>query len=309
MRDSASITAVGHASPSRFISVADALESAGYARGSARVYERFFGQQTVAQVDRESLLDQIEQAARECLYETGTTRVTHILYAHTINHAFPSDPLLLYKLRRRLGCDGAKVIHLSQLNCTTGIYAIELARQIVAKDLSARVLVVCGELAQPTRAKVISNVIVMGEAVACCLIEAAQGPYIGTSSFDVDGSFHKGEDMETERRKLYDKAYIGHMASNISKTLRRAHIEVDGVDSIFPHNVNRLSWNGVLSSVGLVQSTLRDSTLATYGHCFTADPLINMHRWLSEKSKLPPVSLMCSSGLGATFGSLVVYGG
>jgi 3-oxoacyl-[acyl-carrier-protein] synthase-3 len=303
-----SITAVGHSAPTRLVSVSAALNQAGMPGRASAIYERFFGQQTIAQISGDDILSQMESAALECLDGVDPESITHLLYAHSINSALPTDASLIYKLRLRLGAHGARVVHLSQLNCTTGIYAVEIARQIVENARNARVLILCGELARPTIAKVITNVVVMGEAIAGCLVQAGPGLRIGASSFTTEGRFHDSEDMPAALHKRYESSYVPNMSATIQNSLAAAGLTADRVDAVFPHNVNRMSWNGVLDATGIPRERLRAETLAEYGHCFTSDPLINLHRHLTEGNEMPQVSLLCASGVGASFGSLVLHG-
>ena len=302
----AAIAAVGHAAPSRFISVATALGEAGLPGRASVIYERFFGQRSVAQIEPSDILDQMESAARESLRDDEPRRVSHIIYAHSINFPLPTDAALIYKLKQRLGAVGAKVVHLSQLNCTTGIYAIEIARQIVQRRPEAEVLVMCGELARPSGTKVITNVVVMGEAIASCLVKAEGGLVIGASSFATEGRFHESEDMAPDLHKKYENSYVDNMAATINRSLEAGGITAGDVGAVFPHNVNRLSWNGVLELSGIERDRLRAETLDEYGHCFTSDPLINLHRSISDGRGVPDRSLLCASGVGATFGSMVL---
>ena len=208
MSDKPSITAVGHCPPTRFVPVATALEDAGFPGRTSAIYERFFGQRTIAEISAEDILEQMELSAMQCLADIAPQSLTHLIYAHSINSALPTDAALVYKLRRRLGATNARVVHMSQLNCTTGIHAIEIARQIVQREPTSRVLVLCGELARPSISKVITNVVVMGEAIACCLVQAGAGLYIGASSFATEGRFHASEDMPADLHKRYEASYV-----------------------------------------------------------------------------------------------------
>lgn len=296
--------------PEHFLPVNKAITNAGLDAKHARLYERFFGQKTVARIGSENLLDHLHLVADEALTGVDRRSVTHVIYTHTVAHCIPGESAPLAELQKRLGLSHARSFALNQLNCTTGLYALHVAQKLLARETKdAKILIVSGEAAAPKRNTVINNVIVMGEnATATVVDNDATGNHVLAADSLVIGRFYAGIDLVGDLKREYDSLYIPSMAQVITNALNKAGLDTDNVDVVIPHNVNAISWRGVLDALGLPHQKLFGKNIASHGHCFTADPYLNLHTYLTDNPRRTKdqVALLCSSGIGSSYGCVVV---
>jgi len=91
-------------------------------------------------------------------------------------------------------------------------------------------------------------------------------------------------------------------------SVSRAGLRMDDIALILPHNVNRLSWARVLKRMSVRGARrLFLENLSRLGHCFGADPFINLFD-ATESGRLRPGDhyVMTAVGLGATFSAAVL---
>lgn len=296
--------------PEHFLPVGQAINDAGLDAKHARLYERFFGQKTVARIGSDNLLSHLQSVAEEALQTVDRDRVKHVIYTHTVAHCIPAEKAPLAQLQNRLGLNHAHSFALNQLNCTTGLYALHVAQKLLARhDDDAKALIISGEAAAPKRNTVINNVIVMGENATATLVDkSADGAQVLAAECLVIGRFYAGIDLVGDLKREYDSLYIPSMTSVITTALRKADVHVDDVDVVIPHNVNAISWRGVLDASGIPHEKLYGKNIATHGHCFTADPYLNLHSYLADNPtrRESQIALLCSSGIGSSYGCVVV---
>lgn len=82
---------------------------------------------------------------------------------------------------------------------------------------------------------------------------------------------------------------------------------MDRVDWIAPHNVNLASWHRLAQLMHFPREKIFLENVPRYGHCFGADPFINLHQ-LQQQQRLHKgdTVLLISVGLGATYSSLLI---
>lgn len=306
MQQAASISRIGHAPPTKLISIKEAMIEAGRTERSAKPFEKIFGQKTVARINADDLERNITISCREALEGTEPNSVTHILYAHTLNHTFPNDPGMLFSIKEILGLTCAKIFPISQLACTSGVYTLELAKRIVEQNPRSKILVVCGERSVPIGSKLRENVILMGESSVAALVQLGNKNLLGYSAFLTDGKYHQSTITNKALQNEYDRSYQANMERTIRTSLKKEHIEASTIDSIYGHNVSKLSWSGITQSLNISHENLKLPSLGAYGHCFTADPLINLYMTIKEQPYLSQHGLLCAAGVGATYGSMVI---
>ncbi len=89
--------------------------------------------------------------------------------------------------------------------------------------------------------------------------------------------------------------------------LDTAGLGLDDVAWVFPHNVNRISWERVARRLGFPLERIFLDNVPVTGHCFCADPFIN-YRTARDLGRLAPGDryLLATVGLGATFSAMVL---
>jgi 3-oxoacyl-[acyl-carrier-protein] synthase-3 len=191
------------------------------------------------------------------------------------------------------------------------LLAIDIAGQLLDADRNpdALALVVVGEKAFTSVAKVLTNTAVMGEGMAAALV-SPDAPCDQVLSYVTRtfGKFSDGVWMDDQTTASFHQEYPALLAEVMSTAVTKAGIDLDDITLILPHNVNRLSWLRVLQLLGIrgTQRLYWDN-ISTYGHCFGADALIN-YRSAVDTGRLNhgDYYLMTAVGVGATFSGMVL---
>jgi 3-oxoacyl-[acyl-carrier-protein] synthase-3 len=101
--------------------------------------------------------------------------------------------------------------------------------------------------------------------------------------------------------------YVETLDAVLREALDRAGFSANEVTLVLPHNVNRLSWRQVADSMGIPLERIFLDNVAKLGHCFGADPFINLSDARSAGKVRPgDIVLLATAGLGATFAAMVV---
>jgi len=199
---------------------------------------------------------------------------------------------------------------LTQHACASGLLAVDLAGRLLAADghPDGLALVLAGEKSFTDAARVIVDTGIMGEAVVAVLVglDGDQDHVLGYATKTM-GEFAAGAFLPPEVNELFHDIYADTLAEVIAAAVECADLVLDDIALILPHNVNRMSWLKVLRKLG-IRGTDRIflDNLPVTGHCFGADPFINLVT-ASELGRLQPGDhyLMTAVGLGATFSAMV----
>ncbi|WP_224274568.1 3-oxoacyl-[acyl-carrier-protein] synthase III C-terminal domain-containing protein [Streptomyces sp. LS1784] len=298
--------------PTQCDSVGDYLRRCGIGESRARLYERYFGFSEIRVADGISPADQLVSAARNLSHLDDRRRhIRYILQARTLPVGAPYPSSTVHQVRAALGLEHAQAFCVTQHACASGLLAVELAGRLLAGagDPEALALVVTGEKAIGVETRVIPETGVMGECTAAILVGlGGRHDRVLSYATATQGDFEDGAAMTDEQRARFQDVYPQVLADVIASAVQRAGSQIDDIDLILPHNVNRMSWLPVLRRLGLRGSErLFLRNLPLIGHCFGADPFINYLTARNEgRLRRGRRYVLTSVGLGATFSAMVV---
>lgn len=236
-------------------------------------------------------------------------RVRYLVRAKTMPAAspYPVNPML--EVREALGLRHAAMFDVTDHACASGLLAVDLCGALLAADgdPDALALVLTGEKAFTYAAQVIPDVAIMGEATAAVLVgpgsdrDALLG-YATTTLGGPGGEVILDDDQAGEFRQVYPNA----LAEVARAAVATAGLEIDDIDLVLPHNVNRISWVRAGGTLGVPREKIFLDNVGSTGHCFCADPFLNYHK-ADGLGLLAPGDryLMISVGLGSTFSAMV----
>lgn len=307
-----SLVAVASHIPKATVQVGEFLREHGIPEPRVRMYERFFGFDRIPLDPAAGPADLLVAAVNGLPdFAAHRPRIRYVIQARTMPVVAPHPVNPLAEACRRLGLEGATAICLTQHACASGLLAVEVAGELLAADPDpqALALLVAGEKAFTTAAKVLADTGVMGEGAAAVLV-AAGGDRDRMLSYATRtcGKFHRGAWLDDELTAAFHDEYPALLAEVIDAAVRSAGLDLDDIALILPHNVNRMSWLRVLRLLGVRGADrLFMDNLAGCGHCFGADSFIN-YRTAVDAGRLRPGDryLMTSVGLGATFSAMVL---
>ncbi|MEU3898849.1 3-oxoacyl-[acyl-carrier-protein] synthase III C-terminal domain-containing protein [Streptomyces sp. NPDC045251] len=276
-----------------------------------RRYQRFYGLSEVCRDPQATETELLLRATAKLAELRGQEqRVKYVLQARTMPSPLPYPLTSLGPLQAELGLEHATAFVVSHHACASGLLAVDMAGTLLAADPDpdALALVLTGEKACTTKTQSIPDVTVMGEGTAAFLVGADRTGrdrmlgYAARTHPRFGAEFIMGDEAAKDFQDLYGPG----LCEVIAAALEEAGCALDDLALVLPHNVNRLSWIGVCKELGLPLERVFLDQVPYTGHCFCADPFINLQQ-ATELGRLRPGDryLMTSVGLGATFAAMV----
>lgn len=278
-----------------------------------RAFERIYGLESVRLAPGANGFDLLLGAASRLELLRGREQdVRYVLQARTVETVAPyavANPL--QQACRALGLEHAIAFCVTQHACASGLLAVSLAGRLLAADPDPRALalVLTGEKAFTRTERMIPNTTFMGESAAAALVgagaDADHDRLVGYATRSY-GQFSGGAKMTPAQQAEFGEVYQSGLTEVIRAALETAGGDVDGLSLILPHNVNRISWIRTCKLLGIPMDSVLTDNIREVGHCFCADPFVNLATALAA-GRLEPGDryLMAAVGLGATFSAMV----
>lgn len=274
-----------------------------------QLYERFLGMRRIAVAPEHSVLDMLTATGESALAGADRAGVRYLIHAHTMQHAVPDSAVLLARLRGGLGLEHARSFALSHQNCAAGLYTLRIAASLLrAERPSDTALLLGGEKILSPLVQRNAGLTLLGEAAAGWLV-GGEGPghEVLSVAYRVLRGFHDVFGMTDETRRRYERAYIPTIAEVAREAAEAAGTSPEKLALILPHNVNRLFLQQFGRSLDVPVERVFTDNVSELGHCFCADPFINLSSALTAGLlRTGDLALLVSAGLGATFSAAVI---
>ncbi|BFV61001.1 3-oxoacyl-[acyl-carrier-protein] synthase III C-terminal domain-containing protein [Kitasatospora sp. CMC57] len=298
-----------HLPPGR-VAIEELAEEFGLTSIQLRIFRRYHGLGTVGRDPDGSLLDLLRGAVAGLDALRGREhRVRYVLHARSFPTVvpYPHDPVR--ELCRELGLDRATVFAVGHHACASGLLAVDVAGRLLAADADpdGLALVLAGEKTFTAEAGMVPDTSFFGEGAAACLVApGGDRDRVLSYAVDVRGEFDSDEpDVALAFQRIYAEA----LAAAVLAAVERAGLGMDAIGVILPHNVNRVAWHQVCRLLGYPRERVVLDNVATTGHVFCADNLVN-YRTAQRRGLLRPgepyVMAAAGAGRGATFSAMVL---
>jgi 3-oxoacyl-[acyl-carrier-protein] synthase-3 len=277
----------------------------------ARVFRRFYGLDTVRHDPEAGLAEILLSAARKLTALHGREHlVRYVIAARTLQNVMPEPVSMLPEICQSLGISNASAFTVTQHACASGLLAVDLAGRLLAADgdPDALALVLAGEKAFTPTAQFIPATTVMGEGTAAVLVRnGGDSGRLLSYATCVRGEYSDWMFLTTELAVRFQQEYPKVLGAVIRAAVRGAGLELADIDLILPHNVNRVSWIRQCEELGYPVDRVFLDNIPVTGHCFCADPFINLQAAV-QRGRLAPGDryLMVAVGLGSTFSAMVL---
>lgn len=301
------IEAIEIAFPPNIQSLEDVAQEVGLSRLDIRMFDRFYGlrrfHSSPGTLDDllTPVVDQIQHHQPQAF-----AAISHVVHCHTVPCVRVFDTASLTPSWLKRFPRQTEFASLTMGHCATPLTAAEW----LLKQLSpgAFGLMLIGEKAFHPRVKLIKDTTLMGEAACAVLLTRnGNGPAILSRYTGQDGRFSIQQGADEHETSDFGQHYVDFTRQHLQAALDKAGITIDRVDWIAPHNVNLASWHRLAQLMHFPREKIFLENVPRYGHCFGADPFINLHQ-LQQQQRLHKgdTVLLVSVGLGATYSSLLI---
>ena len=210
------------------------------------------------------------------------------------------------RLQHELGLEGAAVLALDQLACTTLFGAIRVARAMMATEGLERALCVASEF-YPAHAGREALYNCTSDAACAVLLDASDDAQ-GRNRIVGAATITKGYywDAAAMREEVV-ASYFPTAVHAIGRALCSAGWRAEDVHWVIPHNVSARSWEVLLRLARLPDARLWGRNIARRGHALAGDNFINLRDAIDGGDVRPGQrALLFSYGYGAHWTALAV---
>ncbi|SDN47507.1 3-oxoacyl-[acyl-carrier-protein] synthase III C-terminal domain-containing protein [Actinacidiphila guanduensis] len=295
--------------PAHSVAIADLGQALEVPDSEIRLLTRFLGLDRIVTAEGRSTLDMLLALGHDALAGADRAKVRHLVHAHTVQHLAPPALRWMDVLRDKLGLHEASAFSLSHQGCVIGLSALKTAESLLTGEpAGSQALLLIGEKALSPVMQHIPGTSVLGDATAAVLADLeGPGDAVLSVAHRTLGEFHQARHMSPELQHRYRQQYTPTLAAVMLEAVAAAGLDLDAIDLVLPHNVNRYSWTTTARRLGLPPERIYLDNVPRTGHCFCADSFMNLATARAEQA-LPPgrTALMVSAGQGGTFAAAAV---
>lgn len=297
-----SVIDIGLAFPGRTESLPELADQLSLSRNQIRMFDRFFGFDHFHCDCGEPQQVMLQAAAAPVLVRNvnEVARLSHVAHCHTL----PSTSVFAAGISPILApfCDqGLEVFSATMNHCATGITMLETMTHLLDGDRTGLILI--GEKAFHPDIRLIENTTIMGEGAAAVLVGHCPGQFrlLGTVSRHATAFWQNTGHRDESYLAGFEEAYEPLACDTLCTALGQFGVDPAALRFVLPHNVNVTSWLQIAQKIGFSRSQLWLAGIGRFGHCFGADPFINLAEVASQRLLSPgDLLLLFSIGLGAT---------
>jgi 3-oxoacyl-[acyl-carrier-protein] synthase-3 len=296
--------------PPTKITVEELGSQLGIKKTWVRLYERVYGFKWLPYEPRSTAVDLMLASTLGLAQLRGREKdVRYVIQARTIEVVAPYPLMQVQEVARALSLDHAVAFAVTQHSCASGLLSVSLAGQLLSGDPDRRALalILTGEKAFSPTVQFIPEVTLMSEAASAVLVAADGGHdrLVGYTS-KIYGQHSAGLETEDDRKAEFYATYVPALARTILDAVESAHLTLDDISLILPHNVNRITWVRLCKYLGLPIDRVFLDNIPDIGHNFCADSFLN-YRTAHDFGRLHAGDryIMAAVGLGGIFCAMV----
>ncbi|QXH58089.1 3-oxoacyl-[acyl-carrier-protein] synthase III C-terminal domain-containing protein [Pseudomonas maumuensis] len=293
--------------PEQRKSLAEVAHALGLSALDVRMFSRFYG---LANFPRQpgSVDDLIRPLLEQFVaaHPDQVARIRHVMHAHTVPALRPFHEPGRPLLEACGFADDTEYCSLTMGHCATALPAVEYACSRLKDGEYALLLV--GEKAFHPKVELLDDTTIMGEA-ACAVLLSRSGTRgkVTSRHSEQAGEFsqHKGDEPRTD--PAFADAYFAFVSQAMRNAAQHFDRPLHTLSWIAPHNVNLSSWQKVADELAIPRARIFLRNVPCYGHCFGADPFLNLAALIRGQQLSPGDQVMLVSvGMGATFSALLL---
>ncbi|UWR89874.1 3-oxoacyl-[acyl-carrier-protein] synthase III C-terminal domain-containing protein [Phaeobacter inhibens] len=288
--------------PERTEFLEEISEDLSLSRNQRRMFSRFFGFEAF-HYDEQAPLAQMTSGAVDRLLARNprsAAALSHVTHCHTlpaITHCDGESSSILAPFAEQ----GLEVFSATMNHCATGLSMLSAMDQLLGDADTGLVLI--AEKAFHPDVRLIKNTTIMGECAAAVLVrrEASRLRVVDTHTQHETRFWQNTGHLDEPYLEGFEDMYLDFACNTLTNALKRFGLGMEDVRFILPHNVNMASWIMIAQILGFDRHKVCLSTIARFGHCFGADPFINLMQLIKDDKLVAGDRLLLFSiGLGAT---------
>lgn len=293
--------------PEHSKTLAEVAQTLGLSALDVRMFSRFYG---LAHFPRQpGTVDDLMHALLEQFVATHSDlvpRIRHVVHAHTVPNLRPFRQTGRTLLEGYGFADDTAYCSLTMGHCATSLSGVEYACSRLKDGEYALMLI--GEKAFHPKVELLDDTTIMGEA-GCAVLLSRSGDRARVIArySEQAGEFSEHKGNEPRTNPAFAEAYFTFVSTAMRNAAQHFDCALDDLDWIAPHNVNLSSWQKVADELQIPRSRIYLQNVPRYGHCFGADPYLNLAA-LIRGQQLPAGNrvMLVSVGMGATFSALLL---
>ncbi len=293
--------------PEHSKSLAEVADTLGLSDMDVRMFSRFYG---LANFPRQpGTVDDLMHALLAqfvAAHPDIVPRIRHVVHAHTVPTLRPFRLTGRTLLEGYGFADDTEYCSLTMGHCATSLAGVEYACSRLKGGEYALLLI--GEKAFHPKVELLDGTTIMGEAGCAVLFSrSGESARIIARYSEQAGEFSEHKGNEPRTNPAFAEAYFRFVSTAMRNAAQHFDCALDTLDWIAPHNVNLSSWQKVADELQIPRTRIFLQNVPRYGHCFGADPYLNLAA-LVRSQQLPTGSrvMLASVGMGATFSSLLL---
>jgi 3-oxoacyl-[acyl-carrier-protein] synthase-3 len=296
--------------PNTLSSLSDLAQQSEFSWDEARVFEKLMGLKQVPRDIRKTPYDNIRLVLTSFLKKKKISSVKdrYIFISHTADYIVPFQLNLSQLITDEFQFTRAICFSSVVNKCATPFHFFKLAASLF-KTLNddEYILMINSDTAFTKVLKMIPGSTVMGDAASVILLSktACRNHFIDVE-IDADDRFCHGVFADKPEQLLFQSVYADKLSMVINNLVSRNQLSMNQVRTIFPHNVNILSWKLVAKKLNISVDKIYLSNVSMMGHCFGSDPFINLEQAVAKNTiATGDYYVLATVGLGATFSAML----
>lgn len=295
---------------SKLLSLNDLYEQGEITYGDMNVYERFYGLKYVRRFVSESYFSVLEHLLKRLAFKKTISKqkIKYLLFSHTADQVAPLGDAILPALVKKFNLYNSIYFGSTYYNCVS-IFKLLMLAEILTRSLikDEYIILITADIAYTKILKTITGSTVMSDAGALILLSGSgtRNCYIGCEihTYDkyADGIYAKNEDQID-----FQKNYILYLSCVILDAIKKHGVDLSQIKYIFPHNVNKISWQRLADFININPSKVYTSNISNFAHGFGTDPFYNLGSAIKQGLlSSGDYYLLVSVGLGASFAAAI----
>jgi 3-oxoacyl-[acyl-carrier-protein] synthase-3 len=247
----------------------------------AKIFHDFYGLRRI-KISTRLLLNALQSIVATLLNNNPgiAKKIKYVIYAHTsLTHA-PFSYKLLPRLLALYQLDNAISFGFNLNKCAAGVEALQFIQTCFATDSGAEaILLLTGDIAFTSQQRILPGAAIAGDVCAGAIFQTNSCTDAGATLRCVYKKtfpeFYQGAWLSRPASTTFEVQFPQILAEHIILLVQQGGLALANIKWILPHNVNIPVWQRIAALLAYDINKIYLSNITEFGHCFTADFLIN----------------------------------